>query len=85
MGFTAIFQFLSSALNIFSKWWEDRKAKKDAQNAAVEQHQRSHMQDGIKSTDNQTSANAQNKALDELARQLDNPEEVVIILPGDKK
>lgn len=81
--FSAILAFLSQSwfgqlVGLAINWWTARQQAQTDQNSAVSTGEAQHENDGAQSAADQDSSDAQNAALDQLAKQMDNPTKIVV-------
>lgn len=71
-------QWFGQAVTAAIGWFQKRQQQQADANQAEQQAEQQHQTDGAQSVADQTSSDAQNAALDQLERQLDNPVEITV-------
>jgi hypothetical protein len=77
----AAFPTIASWINLIIGWVQAKVKAQADQNTAVSTAEQDHEQDGAQSVADQNSSDAQNAALDQKLKQIDNPTPVVVIKP----
>lgn len=73
----AFLPFLQQILN----WWNGIEAAQTGANTAEQNAEAAHQNDGGQSVSDKISTDAQHTALDQIAKQIDNPTPIVVVTP----
>lgn len=78
----AMFPVVAGWINLVVGWFQARAAAQTAADSAETTAMTQHQNDGAQSVSDKDSSDAQNAALDQLEKQIDNPIPIVITKPG---